>query len=113
MGKRLQLQLLSDALTREWRKREAGEGQGPEPHEPEGTPPPGGRCVIKGPPVDPGGVDFTRPDQVAPRGRKTFSTRNLKPQTSNRNANKNDGQTGSSAWTRQWRPGGEGGVGVG
>ena len=33
-GKRLQLRLLSDALTGEWRKEEAGEGQGSEPREP-------------------------------------------------------------------------------
>ena len=36
MGKRLQLQLLSVALTGEWRNGEAGEGQGSEPHEPRG-----------------------------------------------------------------------------
>ena len=36
MGKRLQLQLLSDALTGEWQKGEAGEGQGSEPCEPGG-----------------------------------------------------------------------------
>ena len=34
MGKRLQLRLLSDALTGEWREGEAGEGQGFEPREP-------------------------------------------------------------------------------
>ena len=34
VGKRLQLRLLSDALTGEWRNGEAGEGQGPEPREP-------------------------------------------------------------------------------
>ena len=36
MGKRLQLRLLSDALTREWREGDAREGQGSEPHEPGG-----------------------------------------------------------------------------
>ena len=36
VGKRLQLRLLSDALTGEWRNREAGEGQGSEPREPGG-----------------------------------------------------------------------------
>ena len=36
MGKRLQLRLLSDALTGEWRTGEAGEGQGSEPREPGG-----------------------------------------------------------------------------
>ena len=36
MGKRLQLWLLSDALTREWQNGEAGEGQGSEPREPRG-----------------------------------------------------------------------------
>ena len=36
VGKHLQLRLLSDALTREWRNGEAGEGQGPEPREPGG-----------------------------------------------------------------------------
>ena len=34
VGKRLQLPLLSDALTGEWRNGEAGEGQGPEPRKP-------------------------------------------------------------------------------
>ena len=34
VGKRLQLRLLSDALTAEWRNGEAGEGQGSEPREP-------------------------------------------------------------------------------
>ena len=34
MGKRLQLWLLSDALTEEWRKEEAGKGQGSEHCEP-------------------------------------------------------------------------------
>ena len=36
VGKPLQLRLLSDALTGEWRNGEAGEGQGSEPREPEG-----------------------------------------------------------------------------
>ena len=36
VGKRLQLRLLSDALTGEWRNGEAGEGQGSEPCEPGG-----------------------------------------------------------------------------
>ena len=36
VGKRLQPRLLSDALTGEWRKGEAGEGQGSEPREPGG-----------------------------------------------------------------------------
>ena len=34
MGKRLQLRLLSDALTGEWRNGKAGEGQGSKPCEP-------------------------------------------------------------------------------
>ena len=38
---------------------------------------------MKGPPLSPGGEDITRPNQVAPRGRKACSTRNLKPETSN------------------------------
>ena len=38
---------------------------------------------MKGPPQGPGGEDVTWPDQVAPRGRKASSTRNLKPHTSN------------------------------
>ena len=38
---------------------------------------------MKGPPLCPGGEDITWPDQVAPRGRRTPSTRNIKPQTSN------------------------------
>ena len=36
-----------------------------------------------GPPLGPGGEDNTWPDQVAPRGRRMSSTRNVKPQTSN------------------------------
>ena len=36
MGKRLQLQLLSDALTGEWRNGEAWEEQGSGPREPRG-----------------------------------------------------------------------------
>ena len=39
---------------------------------------------MKGPPLGPAGEDITRPNQVAPRGRKASSTRNLKPQTSKR-----------------------------
>ena len=39
---------------------------------------------MKGPPLGPGGEDITWPDQVAPRGRRTPSTRKIKPQTSNR-----------------------------
>ena len=42
---------------------------------------------MKGSPLGPGGEDITWPDQVAPRGRRTSSTRNLKPQTSNRTRN--------------------------
>ena len=38
---------------------------------------------MEGPPLGPGGEDITWPDQVAPRGRKAFSTRKIKPQTSN------------------------------
>ena len=38
---------------------------------------------MKGPPLGPGGEDITWPDQVAPRGRRTPSTRKVKPQTSN------------------------------
>ena len=36
MGKRLQLRLLSDELTGEWRNGQAGEEQGSEPREPGG-----------------------------------------------------------------------------
>ena len=78
MGTRLQLRLPSDTLTREWRKGEAGKGQGSR-----GTPPPGRRCVIKGPPLGPDWEYITRPDTVAPWGRRASSTRHLKPQTSN------------------------------
>ena len=39
---------------------------------------------MEGPPLGPGGEDITWPDQVAPRGRKASSTRQIKPQTSNR-----------------------------
>ena len=83
MGKRPQPRLRIDALTGEWRNGEAGEGRGSEPCEPEGTPPPGRRCVFEGPPLGPGGEDITWPDQVAPRGRKASNTRKTKPQTSN------------------------------
>ena len=38
---------------------------------------------MKGPPLGPGGEDITWPNQVAPRGPKTSSTRKTKPQTSN------------------------------
>ena len=38
---------------------------------------------MKGPPLGPGGEDITWPNQVAPRGRKSSSTRKIKPQTSN------------------------------
>ena len=38
---------------------------------------------MKGPPIGASGEDITWPDQVAPRGRRTPSTRNVKPQTSN------------------------------
>ena len=38
---------------------------------------------MKGPPLGPGGEDITWPDQVAPRGQGTSSTRNVKRQTSN------------------------------
>ena len=38
---------------------------------------------MRGPPLGPSGEDITWPDQVAPRGRKTSSTRKIKPQTSN------------------------------
>ena len=38
---------------------------------------------MEGPPLGPGGEDITWPDQVAPRGRKASSTREIKPQTSN------------------------------
>ena len=37
MGKRLQLRLLSDALTGEWQKGKAGEGRRSEPCEPGGS----------------------------------------------------------------------------
>ena len=38
---------------------------------------------MKGPPLGPGVEDITWPDQMAPRGRKASSTREIKPQTSN------------------------------
>ena len=45
---------------------------------------------MEGPPLGPGGEDITWPDQVALRGRKTSSTRKVKPQTSD--------LTGLPAW---------------
>ena len=83
MGKRPRPRLRIDALTGEWRNGDAGEGRGSELCEPRGTPPPGSRCVLEGPPLGPGGEDITWPDQVAPRGRKASSTRKIKPQTPN------------------------------
>ena len=83
VGKRPQPRLQIDALTGEWRNGEAGEGRGSEPCEPWGTPPPGRRCVLEGPPLVPGWQDITWPHQVAPRGRKASSTCKIKPQTSN------------------------------
>ena len=47
------------------------------------APPPGMRCVMKGPPQGPGGEDIPWHNQVAPRDRKRSSARILKPQTSN------------------------------
>ena len=38
---------------------------------------------MEGPPLGPGGEDITWPDQVAPRGRKASSTRNIKSGTWN------------------------------
>ena len=38
---------------------------------------------MKGPPLGPGGEDISWPNQVAPRGPRTSSTRKVKPQTSN------------------------------
>ena len=38
---------------------------------------------MKGPPLGPGGEDITWPHVMAPRGRRTPSTQNVKPQTSN------------------------------
>ena len=83
MGKRLQPGLLGNTLTGGWRHGETGEGQSSEPLKPRGTPPPGRRCVMKGPPLGASGEDINWPDQAAPRGRKASSTSNLKPQTSN------------------------------
>ena len=80
MGKRLEVRLLSDALTGQWREGEAGVGQGSEPRVPRG---PGRRYVMKRPPLGPGGEDITWANQVAPQGRKASSTRKIKPQTSN------------------------------
>ena len=78
MGKCPQPLLRIDALTGEWRNGEAGEGRGSELCEPGGL-----RHQAEGPPLGPGGGDITRPDQMAPRGRKASSTRKIKPQTSN------------------------------
>ena len=38
---------------------------------------------MRGPPLGVGGQDITWPDQVAPRSRKVYSIRNLKPENSN------------------------------
>ena len=85
MDKRPQPRLPIDALTREWRNGEAGEGRGSEPCEPGGLRHQAGGVSLEGPPLGPGGEDITWPDQMAPRGRKASSTRKAKPQTSNRN----------------------------
>ena len=82
VGKRLQPQLRIDALTREWRNGEAGEGRGTEPCEPGGlrhqAEDASWRALL-----GPDGEDITWHDQVAPRGRNASSTRKIKPQTSN------------------------------
>ena len=82
MGKRPQPRPRIDALTGEWRNGEAGEGRGSEPCEPGGLRHQAGGASWRAPPLGPGGEDITWPDQVAPRGRKTSSTRKIKPQTS-------------------------------
>ena len=81
MGKRPQPRLRIDALTGEWRNGEAGEGRGSEPCEPGGLRHQAGGASWRGPPLKPVGEDVTWPDQVAPRGQKVSSTRNIKPQT--------------------------------
>ena len=43
----------------------------------------GRRCIMKGPPLGPGGEDITWPNEVAPRNRRTSSTQKVKTQTSN------------------------------
>ena len=83
VGQRPQPRLRIDALTGEWRNGEAGGGPGLRALLTWGTPPPGRRCILEGPPLGPGGEDITWLDQVAPRGRKASSTRKVKPQTSN------------------------------
>ena len=65
MGKCLQPRLLNNTLTSKGRNGEAGKGQGSEPREPRGTPSPGGRCVMKGPPLGPVEEDITWSHQVA------------------------------------------------
>ena len=85
MGERPQPRLRIDSLTGKWQNGEAGEGRGSEPCEPGGTPPPGRRCVLEGPPLRPGGEDITWPDRVAPGADRRLvpAKSNLKPQTSN------------------------------
>ena len=51
---------------------------------------------MKAPPLGPGGEYITWPDQMAPRGRKASSTRNVKPQTSNPRKRR---ENGASLWT--------------
>ena len=109
MGKRLQPRLRIDALTGEWRNGEAGEGWGSEPWETRGTPPPGRRCVLEGPPLGPRGEDITWPDQVAPRRRKACSPRKIKPQTSNRAGVFGDAVGGGALGVTQCRGCGGGG----
>ena len=75
VGKRLQLRLLSDALTGERREGESGEEQSSEPREP-GDSATRQEVCHEGPPTRPRGEDITWPDQVAPGAK-----RHLVPET--------------------------------
>ena len=70
MGKPLQLRLLSDALTGEWREGEAGEGQGSEPREPTRTPNARQEMCQEGPPTSTRWRGYHQAQSGAPAGLK-------------------------------------------
>ena len=83
MGKRLQLRLLSDALTGEWREGEAGEGRGSPPREPGGLRHQAGGVSSRAPHYDPVGRISPGPTRWPPGAERHLvpKTSNLKHQT--------------------------------
>ena len=85
MGKRLQLRLLSDTLTGEWRQGEAGKGQGSEPHEPRRLRNQAGGESSRAPHLVPVGRISPGPTRWPPGAEERLvpEESKLKPQTSN------------------------------